>query len=248
VSPAPPSPDRRSLDWAEPALQAAAFLLTCALVAAVAANPPTRPAPLMEAPKPTEVALSVVEEPPPPPPPPQAAPPPEPEPPPPPPKVEPSPLPPPPPKPRHIVRPKRPPPPQPVEQTNTPPPTVQRPRTENAARVAQQAPENHSAVAAYIGRLHALVARNTVPPTGAAYRMMHPSGEVLVGFTLTRGGAVSDVHILRSSGSALLDTQALSIVGNLRYPGIPDDVYPGSDRHEFSVPVAFPYNGPVEGL
>ena len=233
------TPERDLADVASPALAAAA---TAALVTLLLMQPPLSLAPQMAAPKPTQVALSVVEETPPPPPP-EATPTPEPPPPPPPPKAAVSPLPPPPPpKPRHVVRPKPPQPHQAVteEQEKPAPP---RPPAETVARTATQAPENHSAEAAYIGRLHAIVARNTVPPSGAAYRLSHPSGEAEVGFTLARDGAVSDVHLIRSSGSALLDKQALAIVAGQRYPGLPDDVYPGAPSHRFSVPVAFTYAG-----
>ncbi len=225
---------------------AAAALLTAALIALLILRPPSRPAVQPEAPEPTQVTLSVVEEPPPPPP--QPAPPPEPEPPPPPPQVAPSPLPPPPPpRPRHIVRPPRPHPPRVVQQ-EAPPPPVDRPPTEAPARRAQQAPENHSAEAAYIGRLHSLVSRNTVPPGGAAYRLSHPSGEADIGFLLSRTGAVSGVHVIRSSGSAMLDQQAVAIVSGGHYPPIPDDVYPNAATHAFSVPVAFAPAGGSDDL
>jgi protein TonB len=192
-----------------------------------------------------QVELSLVEEPPPPPPAPQPDPPLEP---PPPQFLVPALLPPPPPpRPRHVVPPRHTPPHPPREQIVVPPQTAQ-PQVETSGRVAQQAPENHSAVGAYIGRLHALVARNTVPPRNAVYRLQHPSGEVIVGFTLARNGALSDVHLIRSSGAAVLDAQALAIVSSLRYPAMPEDVYPGASAHAFSVPVAFDYEGGDDGL
>ena len=233
-------------DPAKAIAETAAAILTVGLTALLMLDPPSRPTVQPEAPKPTQVTLSVVEEPPPPPP--QPAPPPEPEPPPPPTQVAPSPLPPPPPpRPRHAARPPHPHPPR-VAPQETPPPPLDRPPTATPARHAQQAPENHSAEAAFVGRLHSLVARSTVPPSGAAYRLSHPSGEAEIGFLLARTGAVSDVHVIRSSGSALLDRQALAIVSGGHYPAIPDDVYPGAATHAFSVPVAFAPAGGADDL
>jgi TonB family protein len=127
-------------------------------------------------------------------------------------------------------------------------PQTPAPQTQTSGRVAQQAPENHSAEAAYVGRLHTLVSRNTLPPHSAAYRLQHPTGEVVVGFTLARNGALSDVHVIRSSGAAVLDAQAVAIVSSLRYPPIPDDVYPSAPTHAFSVPVSFTDAGGDDAL
>jgi protein TonB len=235
-------------DRAEPAIQAAAAALTAGLIALAVLAPIYPPPTLPEAPKPAQVTLSMVEEPPPPPP--QPAPPPEPEPPPPPPQVAPSPLPPPPPpRPRHIVRPRTPPPLRRVEQPDTPPPPTTQPQSEAAPRPTVQAPENHSAEAAYVGRLHAIVERHTAPPDSPAYRLSHPSGEVVIAFSLSRGGDVSNVRVLRSSGSAILDRQALQIVAGQRYPAMPADVFAGAASHPFTVPVTFlPSTGAAEGL
>ena len=237
--------DGSPADATEAWLEGAAAAFTLGVVAFALFNPPGKLVPAVEAPRPTQVTLSVVEEPPPPPP--QSAPPPEPAPPPP--VLAPSLLPPPPPpRPRRIVHPRRPPPPHPVPLQEAPVQPVDRPPTPSPARTAQQAPQNHSAEAAYVGRLHAIVARNTVLPGGGAYRLSHPSGEVEVGFTLSRAGAVSDVHVIRSSGSALLDRQGIAIVAGQRYPAIPEDAFPGAPTHGFSVPVSFPDSGAADGL
>lgn len=225
-----------TLDRAAVATNAVAAALTLALLVAVTLNPPVPPPPRAEAPKPTETQLSLVEEAPPAPA--QTAPAPQPDPPPPPPpQAAPAPLPaPPPPRPRHMQHRQK-----PAPQTPAPVDVVPRDAapSESPGRVAQQAAENHSAEAAYVSRLHALVARHTVPPHSAAYRLHHPTGEVLVGFTLARDGALSNVHTIRSSGSDILDAQGCLIVAELRFPAIPDDVYPGAAAHAFSVPVAF---------
>ncbi len=241
-----------SEDNTEFAIQGAALAMTLGIVALVLwSRNPLDVHLLVAAPKPTQVTMSVVEEPPPPPPPPPPPlqPPPMPEPPPPVPvdPSVPSPLPPPlPPKLRPIVRP-RPLPPRPVPH-NEPPPREQQPQSEAAPRQVAQAPENHSAEAAYVGVLHAQIERNTKPPDSASYRLEHPSGEVLVSFTLSRSGTVSSVRVLRGSGSSVLDQQAVLIVSGLRYPTMPAAVYPGQASHVFSVPVGFLKTGGDEGL
>lgn len=233
-------------DRAEWAAQAAALVLTTAFVTLAVLAPIAPPPPAVDARKSAQVTLSVVEEAPPTPP--QAAPPPEPEPPPLPPQAAPSPvLTPPPPGPRRIVHPRHPIPPRPVLQQETAAPQPEQ-RTPAAIAPPQHAPENHSAEGAYIGRLHAIVARNTTPPSSPAHRLSHPSGEVEIGFTLSRTGRISGLHIIRPSGSALLDQQALRIVASQPYPLIPNDVYPADATHAFSVPVSFPDTGAADGL
>ncbi len=244
-----------SEDRAEIALQGAALAITLGLIVVFTTRDilPSRLA--VEAPKPTQVTLSVVEEPPPAPPPPPPAPevtpPPDPLPPPPPPQAAPSPLPPPPPPkpPRRPLRLRH--PPRPAIRDAPPPvqqPQAVEPRPPSAAK-ASQAPENHSAEAAYVGRLHALVSRNTRPPDSPAYRLSHPPGDVELGFTLSRDGTVSNVHILASSGHPVLDQQGLLIVSGLRFPPMPDEVYPGQFSHAFTVPVGFlPEAGGADNL
>ena len=235
-----------SADRAEALIQGLAAALTAGLIALTLTGMARVSLPIAEAPKPTQVALSVVEEPPPPPPP-ATAPPPEPEPPPPPVQTTPSSLPPPPPpKPRHIVRPK--PPLRPVPRPETTPQTQTQTQSQAAPRPAQQAPENHSADAAYVSRLHGIVENHTTMPDSAAYRMTHPSGEVQIGFMLSRGGAISGVHVIRSSGSPILDRQGILIVSRQQYPPMPPDVFPGATTHDFTVPVSFTYTGQAEGL
>lgn len=219
---------------AEVATEATAAAITLALVVLLLVKPVRMtdiPLPPCKA---TQVVLAVVEESPPPP-----------VPPPPPDVTSPLPLPPPPPLHRIVhARPAQRPLRQPVE------PLVEQPSPQapSPARSVPQASENRSADAAYVGRLHAIVARGTTPPSSSAYRLSHPTGEVEIGFTLSRAGVVSDVHVLRSSGSTLLDQQGVLIVSDQSYPAIPPDVFPGTPSHAFSVPVAFTDEGAAEGL
>lgn len=81
-------------------------------------------------------------------------------------------------------------------------------------------------------------ARTTVPDT-AEYRMLRPHGSVEVRFFLDRSGNPSAVALQRSSGSHILDAQALHIVSSGRYPPFPATAFTGEARHPFLVTIEF---------
>lgn len=224
-------------DRNEAAIQAAALAITLGLIALAVTDRMAAPAIQMEAPKPTQIAMSMVEQPPPSAPPPPKPPPPV--------QTTPSPLPPPPPRPRH-VRPRQQ-PPRPVAQPS-PAPSPERAPAPVTTQPAAQAPENHSADTAYIGRLHAIVARHVHPPDTPAWRLTHPTGEVLVAFRLARDGTVSAVRVQRASGYAIIDAQGLSIVSAQSYPPMPQDVFAGQAFHDFTVPVSIKWAGAADSL
>jgi periplasmic protein TonB len=102
-------------------------------------------------------------------------------------------------------------------------------------------PPSHASIeAAYLAALKKNIQDRTHPPDTAAYRFFRPTGEVLVFFFLDRSGAVSQVTMARSSGSHILDTQALFIVSSGHYPPFPEGAFPGETRHYFQVDVEFP--------
>jgi len=81
-------------------------------------------------------------------------------------------------------------------------------------------------------------ARTSVPDT-AQYRLLRPSGASQVRFVLDRVGHPSDVGLAHSSGSGILDRQAVSIVASGRYPPFPETAYVGESRHVFIVTIEF---------
>ena len=81
-------------------------------------------------------------------------------------------------------------------------------------------------------------ARISVPDT-AQYRLLRPSGATQVRFALDRVGNPSDVSVGHSSGSGILDRQAVSIVATGRYPPFPETAYAGESRHVFIVTIEF---------
>lgn len=98
---------------------------------------------------------------------------------------------------------------------------------------------SHAIEAAYAAALRQNVDARTTVPTSAEYRLMKPSGETQIRFVLDRLGNASEVVVARSSGSHLLDRQALNIVATGRYPPFPEAAFPGETRHVFLVTIEF---------
>jgi TonB family protein len=76
-------------------------------------------------------------------------------------------------------------------------------------------------------------------PDTVAYRLLRPSGSARIRFILDRIGSPGEVAVARTSGSGILDAQALKIVSSGHYPPFPDDAYPGETRHTFIVTIEF---------
>lgn len=101
--------------------------------------------------------------------------------------------------------------------------------------------------ARYAAELRSDIDRRTRPPDSAQYRLRHPSGEVRVRFVLVRSGQTQRVALEHSSGSALLDEAALSIVRSGRYPPMPAKTFVGESEHTFVVTIEFrPLNLPLQ--
>ena len=93
--------------------------------------------------------------------------------------------------------------------------------------------------ARYAAELRADIDRRTSPPDTAQYRLRHPFGEARVRFVVLRSGAPEGAAIERSSGSALLDDQAIRIVASGNYPPMPAAVFAGESQHLFVVTIEF---------
>jgi protein TonB len=128
-----------------------------------------------------------------------------------------------------------------------PPPVVNEPQAEatDDAIVMAPAPPPPPAPHASVEAAYAAAVRETVDArTGAldtgAFRLRRPSGEVLVRFLVDRAGNPSQVAIARTSGSRILDTQALQIVSSGHYPPFPEAAFPSESGHTFLVHIEFP--------
>ena len=106
--------------------------------------------------------------------------------------------------------------------------------------VAAPARESHLDLEAeYAAGLRADIDRRTHPPDSAQYRLHRPFGEVRVSFVVTRSGEAKDVRVVRSSGSSILDEQALGIVASGRYLPIPTKAFADEAEHLFLVTIEF---------
>ena len=93
--------------------------------------------------------------------------------------------------------------------------------------------------AQYAAGLRADIDRRTHAPDSAQYRLHRPSGEVRVGFAVMRSGEPKTVHVLRSSGSSILDEAAVAIVASGRYPPMSAMLFLGETEHVFAVTIEF---------
>jgi TonB family protein len=93
--------------------------------------------------------------------------------------------------------------------------------------------------AQYAAGVRSDIDRRTRVPDTAQYRLRRPSGEVRVGFALTRAGEPKAVTLRRSSGSTILDEAALTIVASGHYPLMPANVFTGEAEHVFAVTIEF---------
>jgi protein TonB len=107
------------------------------------------------------------------------------------------------------------------------------------AEPAPAAPSHARVEAAYMAALRENINARTAVPDSAEYRLLKPHGEALVRFFLDRSGMPGQVALQRTSGSHILDAQALHIVSSGRYPPFPESAFPGEAGHSFAVHVEF---------
>ncbi len=93
--------------------------------------------------------------------------------------------------------------------------------------------------AQYAATLRTNIDARTVVPSSVEYRLRKPKGETRVDFTLDRAGSVLTTRIARTSGSDILDRQAVGIVKAGRYPPFPLTAFAGELRHSFIVTLEF---------
>jgi protein TonB len=91
----------------------------------------------------------------------------------------------------------------------------------------------------YTAELLADIKRRNHPPDSAQYRLQHPHGEVRVRFVLSRNGEPRTVSVVRSSGSALLDEEAVKVVSSGHYPPMPAEAFVGEAQHAFLVTIEY---------
>lgn len=120
---------------------------------------------------------------------------------------------------------------QPSAPTPAPPPSTVAP---SAAPIGSA-----SADSSYTGSIRAIIDRRNIPPATPEYQLLHPHGTAEVGYTILRNGMVSGVRLVHSSGSAILDRQALANVASGGYPAMPEAAFAGQAQHSFTIRVTF---------
>jgi len=91
----------------------------------------------------------------------------------------------------------------------------------------------------YTAQLLADIKRRNHSPDSAQYRLQHPHGEVQVRFVLLRSGEPRTVTVVRSSGSAILDLEAVKVVASGHYPPMPEKCFVGETQHTFLVTIEY---------
>jgi periplasmic protein TonB len=110
----------------------------------------------------------------------------------------------------------------------------------SGSAAAAPAIDAHSDLEAqYAAELRADIDGRTRPPDSALYRLHPRSGEVRVGFIVTRNGEPKVVHVLGSSGSPILDDRAVAIVSAGHYPPMSAKIFVGEAEHAFAVTIEF---------
>jgi protein TonB len=113
---------------------------------------------------------------------------------------------------------------------------------QNSASEASAAPARVPAgtlEAQYAATLRTNIDARTVVPDSIEYRLHRPRGETRVSFILDRGGSVLNTKVERTSGSDILDRQAVNIVKAGRYPPFPQAAFRDESRHSFLVTLEF---------
>jgi protein TonB len=93
--------------------------------------------------------------------------------------------------------------------------------------------------AAYIGQLRAYLNQIKRYPTSREARQLRPTGTVKAWVEIDRAGQFLGAGIDTSSGSPILDNEALRTVRNGHYPSFPAEGYPGQTFHRFVVPIEY---------
>jgi periplasmic protein TonB len=131
-------------------------------------------------------------------------------------------------------------PPEPVPVEEQPAPAdaalVSAPAAPPAATETASKPDLESL---YTAELLADIRRRNHPPDSAQYRLQHPHGEVQVRFVLLRNGEPRAVSVARSSGSSILDQEAVKVVASGHYPPMPEKVFVGESQHTFIVTIEY---------
>ncbi len=121
-----------------------------------------------------------------------------------------------------------------------PPTPVEKPQiTQATPPVVAPPPVTPSAVGLYEAQLRAYLEKIKRYPTSREARLTRPQGAVRVWLEISRAGQLLGAGIMSSSGSNLLDGEALKTLKTGSYPSIPEEAFAGESSHKFSATLSY---------
>jgi protein TonB len=96
---------------------------------------------------------------------------------------------------------------------------------------------------AYLGQLRSYVNSIKRYPTSREARQLRPQGTVRVWIEIDRAGQLLGTGVEGSSGSLLLDNEALRTLRNGRFPAFPPEAFAGQNSHRFVMAVEYQVEG-----
>ncbi len=123
------------------------------------------------------------------------------------------------------------------------PPPVEKPALLQAPILAPPPPApaqvTASATGIYEAQLRAYLEKIKRYPTSREARLTRPQGAVRVWLEIARSGQFLGAGIMNSSGSNLLDGEALKTLKTGTYPPIPEEAFVGEGSHKFSATLSY---------
>jgi protein TonB len=128
--------------------------------------------------------------------------------------------------------------PPPVAPPPPPPPEAIRAEAPPPRPPAPAAPAKN-AEDVYFGQLRGYLDSIKKYPTSREARQLRPQGTVRIWMDIDRAGQLLASGIEGSSGSLLVDNEALRTVRNGRYPAFPADAFAGQPSHRFVIAIEY---------
>lgn len=80
-------------------------------------------------------------------------------------------------------------------------------------------------------------------PSNREARLSKPQGVVRLWLVIARHGELLEAGLVSSSGSNLLDNEALRTVRSTRFPSFPEEAFEGASQHRFTVNLKYEIEG-----
>lgn len=100
-------------------------------------------------------------------------------------------------------------------------------------------PVSASVAGLYEAQLRAYLEKIKRYPTSREARLTRPQGAVRIWLEISRSGQLLGVGVLSTSGSNLLDGEAIKTLKTGSYPPIPEEAFVGEGSHKFSATLSY---------